>query len=131
MTLPIITGLYAAVLALVFGVLGFRVGPLRVKLGISMGDDGNKDLALEVRRHANFAEHVPLALILLALIEINGAPGLALHILGIGLVMSRVIHPMGLRWDKVQTAPRAIGAGGTALVTTVAAGWAIYQFVVA
>ncbi len=67
----------------------------------------------------------------MALIEINSAPGLALHILGVGLVISRVVHPFGLQWDKVQTAPRAIGAGGTALVTLVAAGWAIYQFVVA
>lgn len=128
MTLPLITGLYAALLALVYGALGFRVGPLRVKTGISMYDGGNKQLALEIRRHGNFAEHVPFALLLLALIEIDGAPSLAIHILGAVLLISRVLHPFGLSWEKVTLPARAIGAGGTQLVTLLAAVWAIVQF---
>jgi hypothetical protein len=128
MTLPLITGLYAALLALVYGALGFRVGPLRVTTGISMYDGGNKQLALEIRRHGNFAEHVPFALLLLALIEIDGAPSLAIHILGAVLLISRVVHPFGLSWEKVTLPARAIGAGATQLVTLVAAVWAIVQF---
>ena len=128
MTLPLITGLYAALLALVYGALGFRVGPLRVTTGISMYDGGNKQLALEIRRHGNFAEHVPFALLLLALIEIDGAPSLAIHILGAVLLISRVLHPFGLSWEKVTLPARAIGAGGTQLVTLLAAVWAIVQF---
>lgn len=127
--LPIITGFYAGILALIFGYLGFRVGPLRSRLGISMLDGGDKQLALEMRRHGNFAEHVPLALLLMAIIEVNGAAPGALHGMGVVLVAARIVHPIGLEWDKVTNPLRGIGAGGTGLVTAVAGVWAIVQFV--
>ena len=129
MPLPIITGLYAGLLALLYGYLGFRVGPLRSRLGISMFDGGDKQLGLEMRRHGNFAEYVPFTLLLLALIEMNGAPAAAVHALGGVLVLARIAHPIGLQWDKLNDPLRGIGAGGTALVMTVAAIWAIVQFV--
>ena len=42
---------------------------LHGRLNISVGDGGNRDLQVAVRRHANFTEWVPLALILIALLD--------------------------------------------------------------
>ena len=71
---------------------------------------------------------VPLALILLGFLELNGAsPGL-LHGLGIALVVSRIAHPLGLKHDNVRNPLRGIGAGGTTLVTLIAGGMLIWGY---
>jgi uncharacterized membrane protein YecN with MAPEG domain len=57
--MPITAALYADLLGL----------SLHGKLNISVGDGGNRDLQVAVRRHANFTEWVPLALILIALLD--------------------------------------------------------------
>ena len=67
-----ITALYAGVLALIVGVLGFQVGSTRSRVGISILHGDDMDLAEKIRRHANFTENVPLALILMAVLELNG-----------------------------------------------------------
>jgi uncharacterized membrane protein YecN with MAPEG domain len=123
-----ITALYAGVLALLLGVLGFQVGAARSRTGISIlyGDD--MELAEKIRRHANFTESVPLALILMGVLELNGASGLLLHGLGIALVVARVAHPFGLHHDNMRHPLRGVGAGVTFLVTTIAALVAIWQF---
>ena len=58
----IITALYALVLALIGSYLAFRAGGERGKSGISIWYGDNQQLALEMRRHANFVEYVPMAL---------------------------------------------------------------------
>lgn len=116
MMIPI-TALYAALLVAVLVCLTTRIGLLRAKTGISILDGGNARLAVEMRRHGNFAEHVPLAIVLMAIVEINGGSSLFLHVVGIALVISRVAHPFGLHHDRVQAPLRLIGAVGTSLVT--------------
>jgi uncharacterized membrane protein YecN with MAPEG domain len=116
-----ITGLYAALLTFVAIWLTFGVGALRGKTGISLYDGGNKQLAVAIRKHANFTEHVPLALILLALLELNGGASGLLHALGAALVAARIAHPLGLEYDEMRKPLRGFGAFGTILVTLVAA----------
>ncbi len=53
-------------------------------------------LLRRMRVHANFAEYVPLALILMALAESLKAPSILLHLLGLALIAARVIHAYGL-----------------------------------
>jgi len=93
------TGLYAALLAIVMVVLLGNVGRLRSRKGISLGDNGDRDLVIATRRHMNFVECVPLALILLAVVEANGAARGWVHALGILLLVSRLIHPFGIDPD--------------------------------
>ncbi len=81
-----------------------------------------------MRRHANFIEYVPLALILIGLLEFNGAPTLAIHALGGGLVVFRIAHAVGLKADTIEGMGRLIGAAGTSLVMLVASVWAIVTF---
>jgi hypothetical protein len=124
-----ITGLYAGMLGIALFLLDAKVGSMRGKLGISVYDGGNKDLGLAIRQHGNFTEHVPMVLILLAMVEMNGVPGWAMHAMGAGLVVARVVHFIGLDADQMGTKGRTIGAVGSGLVSIVAAVWLIYIFI--
>lgn len=116
MIIPI-TALYAALLVAVFVFLTVRIGLARGRTGISMLDGGNEQVLVDMRRHGNFIEHVPLLLILMAIIEVNDGSPVFLHIVGVALVICRIAHPFGLRHDRARTPMRFLGAGGTFLVT--------------
>ena len=116
MIIPI-TALYAALLAAILCWLTVRIGLLRGKTRISMLDGGNAEVAVAMRRHGNFVEHVPLLLILMAIIEVNDGNAVFLHVVGILLVICRIAHPFGLHHDRVQTPMRMLGAGGTFVLT--------------
>lgn len=124
-----ITAFYAGLLALISVVLGFQVGLMRLSTGVSILHGTDMVLATKIRRHANFTEGVPLALLLLCIIELNGSgPGL-LHGLGAVLVVARIVHPLGLHHDQLRSPLRGIGSGATTLVTIIAALVAIWGFV--
>ena len=84
-----ITALYLALFAVLSGALAFPAGRLRGSTGISVGDGGNPDLLLAMRRHANFVEYVPLLLVMLAALELNGASATVLHGIGGSLFVAR------------------------------------------
>jgi uncharacterized membrane protein YecN with MAPEG domain len=128
MTLPVpITALYAGLLGLMFLALELPIGLLRTRTNTSLGDGGNAALTVAIRRHANFVEHVPLALLLMALLELNGgSPGL-LHVLGTALVLARLMHPFGLDIHVMRRPPRGLGAATTALVILVASAALIWR----
>ena len=78
------------------------------------------------RVQANFVENVPLALILLLILELSGAPGFALHTLGASLLVCRLLHAWGMSRNEGANYPRLIGAQGTFLLLStmgVAALW--------
>jgi uncharacterized membrane protein YecN with MAPEG domain len=124
-----VTALYAGLLGLVAVAVAFPAGMLRGKLNISVGDGGNPALLLAMRRHANFAEWVPLALILIALLELNGVSTRAIHSLGAALVIARLLHAIGLKSDTMQSVGRGLGAMATALITVTASVWLLVVFV--
>jgi hypothetical protein len=64
-----IVPLYAALLAILFVALSVRTLGLRRSLGIGLGDAGNEQMLRAMRVHSNFAEYVPLSLILLYLVD--------------------------------------------------------------
>lgn len=88
--------LYAALLALLFVALSIRIIRLRRSLHIALGDAGNHALLRAISVHANFAEYVPLSLILLYLLEGQGAHPALLHGLGVSLLMGRLSHAFGV-----------------------------------
>ena len=116
-----ISGLYAALQALLAIGLVFPVGRLRSKTNVSLGSGGNPALEVAIRRHANWTEHVPIALILIALLELNGGSAGLLHGLGASLLVARILHPLGLKADNMKVPLRGIGSIGTLLATLVAA----------
>jgi uncharacterized membrane protein YecN with MAPEG domain len=108
-----VTTLYAGLLGLIAVALASFAGRARVTHNVSLGDGGKPDLLEAMRRHANFVEFVPLFLVLLAIVELNGAPKWWLHVLGAVMVASRIIHPFGLSFDRMNTTARMIGAAGS------------------
>ncbi len=108
MPLPI-TSLYAALTALVFLALSWRVIRYRRANVISLGDSGDKNLLKRMRAQANCAEYAPLALILLMLSELNGAPSLAMHTMGAAFVVGRVLHAYGFASTPQKIILRQIG----------------------
>lgn len=129
MTFPTILPLYAGLLGLIAFVIALDAGRLRGKTGISIGHQGNTELLLAMRRHANFVEWVPLILILIALLEMNGVSATAIHGMGAALVVFRICHAIGLKADSADGMARAIGAGGTALLLLITSVWSIWVFV--
>ena len=55
------------------------------------------------RVQANFVENVPLALILLYLLEVAAGPGLYIHLAGTSLIVLRLAHAYGLARYPGQT----------------------------
>ena len=114
--IPAITALYAGLLALLYvGISGWVVR-VRIQQKVLSGDKGNPVMANAMRVHANFAEYVPLALILLLLAEMQGAPALALHALGAVLLLARVMHALGM---AAQPHKPLLRGGGAALTFAV------------
>lgn len=128
MPVPLITALYAGILGLMAIVLGFAAGSIRGRKKIPIGDGGDPELLLAIRRHGNFVEWVPLTLILIGLLELGGVSATALHALGAALVASRIFHAVSLKADTIQGIGRIIGAGGSTLVLLIASVWSIVLF---
>ena len=122
-----ITGLYAALLMVIVGYLGYKIGSLRGSTGISILHSDNMEVATAMRRHGNFTENVPMALILMGIVEANGGNVIFLHVIGVVLVLARIAHTIGLHHDSVAHPLRAVGAGGTFLAMIVLAGMALWQ----
>jgi uncharacterized membrane protein YecN with MAPEG domain len=122
-----ITALYSGILAFIAFALAANVGWRRPGLGTPIGDGGNETLIVANRRHMNFVEHAPLALILIAIVELNGAPSVWVHSLGGALVAGRIVHPFGIQANSLRHPARAIGAMLTMLATITAAVLAIMQ----
>jgi uncharacterized membrane protein YecN with MAPEG domain len=118
-----ISTLYAAILGLLFVPFTLYVGLYRAKHKILLLDGGDQELARRIRAQGNFIETVPLAVILIVLMEVNGASATWLHSLGIVLVVCRVMHYLTIATNPANTLPRALGMTGTLLVYLAAAGW--------
>lgn len=127
MPIPQVTILYAGLLGLVAIYLSATAGIRRGKTGISLGDGGDQELLLRMRRHANFVENTPLALVLIALLEMQGTSSTAIHWLAGALLLGRVMHIVGFG-ENVSNPVRGIGAGLSILVIAVASIWGITTF---
>lgn len=108
MTLAV-TPLYAALLTLLYLALTARVVRYRRANLISLGDGDDKALLKRIRAQANCVEYAPLGVVLLLLIELTGAPALALHLLGIALLAGRVLHAIGFSSTPQKMPLRFIG----------------------
>jgi len=131
-TFPAITALCAGILGVLAVVLAGYVGAGRGKAKVGIGDGDDADLLCRIRKHGNFTEYAPLALVLLALLEMSGAASaMAISILGAALVAGRILHPMGLKQNGAPTALRAIGISATLLMMLVSSIWLIYNYLTA
>jgi uncharacterized membrane protein YecN with MAPEG domain len=92
----VIWPIYAALLGIIFVLLSIRTIRLRQRLQVAVGDGGNALMLRAMRVHANFAEYVPLGLLLIAGAEVLSAPAVLVHGLGILLLIGRLLHAFGV-----------------------------------
>jgi uncharacterized membrane protein YecN with MAPEG domain len=121
-----VTPLYAGLLALWFLVLSWRVIQRRGK-GTYLGDGGDQALLRVIRGHANFAEYVPLALLMMGFLEVSRFSIYVLHALGIVLVVARLLHGYALSFTAHSSFGRLWGSTLTFLVLAIEAVLCIYQ----
>jgi len=107
--MPRISLLFAALHALLLLLLTVQVVRWRYRAKVGLGDGGNADLARQIRVHGNFIEYVPLALLLLALLELAGLDTRALWSFGAMLLLGRLLHAFGLGQDAGQSPGRKWG----------------------
>lgn len=96
MLMPSITANYLAILALIYAALALQVVWLRRRNGAAFSDGGNASLRSAIRAHGNFMEYVPIIALMAALLEMSGASPLRIHLLMGALVLSRLLHPLGM-----------------------------------
>ncbi|MSQ80142.1 MAG: glutathione S-transferase [Candidatus Methylopumilus sp.] len=87
-----LTAIYAAILTFVYVKLTLNVISLRRQHTISLGDGGRDDLRQAIRSHANFAEYVPIGLILLGCLEANHIHWTIVLLLGGIFTMGRLYY---------------------------------------
>ncbi len=115
------TAFYAGILAILFIVLSFRVIAKRNQYKVALGSDGQALLERAIRVHANFAEYVPFALLLMFLAEYSGLAPVYLHILGIALIVGRLSHAFGVSQQQEPLKFRVFGMMLSMLVMLAAA----------
>jgi len=124
-----ITAITAALLGLLLLALAIETVSKRLKLKAAFGDAEDPELIAATRSHGNLAEHAPIVLIMLGLLEYSGANTSLVAGLAIAFVVSRLAHVIGLHQkSEPGQAPRArqIGVIGTWLVMLILAGLLLF-----
>ena len=112
MIFPATTALYAAILALIYiGLTGWVIAG-RLTKDTLFGDGGDSAFLKRIRSHANFIEYVPLALILIALLEAGGGSQGLVEAMLVALVVARILHPIGMLAPKNSAQQFACRGGG-------------------
>jgi uncharacterized membrane protein YecN with MAPEG domain len=124
-----ITLLYAGLCALLVLVLAVRVAHWRFRHKIGLGDGGDKELLQRMRAHGNAVEYLPLCLILLGGLELNGYPNGLIHGFGATLFVSRLAHAWGLSRHSGSSVGRVSGMVFTWAIMLAMAGYAIVGYV--
>ena len=104
-----ITLIYAGLLGLLFLLLSFWVVKRRAQFKVMIGEGEAPEMLSAIRAHGNFAEYVPLTLLLMALCELAGVGALWLHLGGGLLLAGRILHAIGIQIPKAPNKPRLFG----------------------
>lgn len=110
-----VTAIYGSILAIASVILSIIVSTKRGKYGVSIMDGGHPELAVWIRKQGNFCEYVPFVVLMMALAEARGMSATWLHVIGILLLVSRLLHVIGLKADKPAEPLRVAGTVGTHL----------------
>ncbi len=89
-----VSPIYAGLLAVLFFWLSLRVSLLRLK-GLHASEEGRETLHRAVRTQGNASEYIPLGVLLLLFLDLQGAPAVLVHVFGIALVAGRIGHFIG------------------------------------
>ena len=105
------TSIYAGLCGLLMAWLALQTIKVRRAHKVRLGDGGIFELQSAMRAHGNFAEYMPITLILLFLLEYNGASVLVIHVIGAAFIFGRWLHAQGLLKNDLRK--RVMGMGFT------------------
>ncbi|MBR0654942.1 MAPEG family protein [Plastoroseomonas arctica] len=117
---PRTTALYAALLGILFLAISLRVIAARRDAKIAVGTGEDRRLLRASRAHGNFAEYVPLILLLIALAETTGTPRPVIHAIGLATLIGRAVHAYGIRREPERFVFRVTGMALTFTALSVA-----------
>lgn len=129
MTLPV-TALTAAICGLMLIFLMFRVIGQRIRTETFFGAGSDEKLDMVRGCHSNLAQNTPVAILLLALLELANADHKILTGLAALFLVSRVVHIFGMYQHQAGKTPRfrQVGVMGTALSISALALWTLWLF---
>jgi uncharacterized membrane protein YecN with MAPEG domain len=104
-----VTSIIAALLTAIFIKLSFAVIGLRRKNKVGLGTGGHDDLERAIRAQGNFAEYAPFGILLIACLELNGAPWWLIIIPGITFIIGRLLHAVGIQEPPPNFSKRVLG----------------------
>jgi uncharacterized protein len=122
-----VTLFFVGILALLQCALTALVITRRLEAKVSLLDGGDKPLTNRMRAHGNFTETVPIAIIMMALLEMRGIPSAWLWVIGSTLTLGRVLHAVCLTTRK-PTWGRPIGMGLTVAVISLQGVACVWMF---
>jgi uncharacterized protein len=123
-----ITALYAGVLGILIVVLAGRVVAVRRSAAVSLGDGGSELLVRRIRVHGNATENIPIGLLIMLVLELNGSSAALLHGLGASLTIGRLAHAQGLSGSGGTSPGRFLGTTITWVAIAVGAVMAIVSY---
>jgi len=89
--MPIVAPIYAGLLAVLFFWLSLRVSLIRMK-GPAADEAAATRLRRAVRAQGNASEYIPVGLIMLLVLDLQGAPFWLVHVFGLALLAGRIGH---------------------------------------
>lgn len=108
--MPRISLVFAALHALLLLLLVVPIVRMRLGRNIGIGDGGDARMSRLIRVQANFVEYVPIALLLLLMLELGGLSATWLWSFGGTLLLARMLHAFGLSRSAGSSPGRAVGA---------------------
>ncbi len=121
------TLLYAGLLGLIYLVLTVRVIGARRAGKVSLGDGGDVGLQRRIRAHGNFAEYVPLLLLMMAALESTGVQGWLLHGVGVPLLLGRLLHGYAFSFTSEFMLGRVAGTALTLTALSIAVALCLWR----
>ncbi|WP_455209663.1 MAPEG family protein [Kaarinaea lacus] len=91
-----IAAVYASLYSLIIVWLSLRVIGRRYKHKVSVGDGGVEELKIARGAQSNAVEYLPIGLLLMLVLEFNGAALWVVHVFGMALIIGRVFHIKGM-----------------------------------
>ena len=104
-----VTATTAAILGSIFFRLSLNAIKLRRQYKVGLGSGGHDDLERAIRAQGNFAEYVPISLILIACLELNSAPWWLVGACALALIVGRLFHAKGIRELPPRFGNRVLG----------------------
>ncbi|ODC03058.1 glutathione metabolism protein [Terasakiispira papahanaumokuakeensis] len=125
-----VTPIYAALLGLLLILLSFRVIKVRRRALVAVGTGDDPELLRATRVQGNFTEYVPLTLLLIWMLETQGAASpVFIHVLGVALLVGRCLHAYGVSQTQENLKLRISGMMMTFSVLMVSALSLLWQAV--